>query len=172
MIIFDCSDTNESTNCTCNPDYKCPVCSAKWHEEQKAKDEADNTVYKFTMEIKGNVPYASKTFGAYAIYEGSVVTTYRTNKQLTEDMETFSKMGGKVISIHSDVAVKLCQYCNSEVVFNYYDFNHECCKGCLETKAEEIEQRIKNRVDTLLLTKLLNFKPKLNSIIKSNKPKQ
>jgi hypothetical protein len=67
-------------------------------------------------------------------------------------------MGGKVISFAKEVAMKHCRCCNSEVTYEFYDFNHDCCMQCVETKAEEFTNRIQNLIESLLISRIINLK--------------
>jgi hypothetical protein len=115
------------------------------------------TTYKWTMEIKGEIPFANK-HGVFSQYGYSVATRICTDSVLDAELDEFYKMGGKVISFKREPAMKHCKCCNSEVFWDYYDFNHDCCMQCVENKAEEFTNRIQNLIESLLISRIINLK--------------
>jgi len=115
------------------------------------------TTYKWTMEIKCEIPFANK-HGVFTQYGYSIATRTCTDSVLDAELDEFYKMGGKVISFHKEVAMKHCRCCNSDVLWDYYDFNHDCCMQCVETKAEEFTNKIQNLIESLLISQTINLK--------------
>lgn len=148
--------------CECATNFICKEHSKAFFDQKDAVNNADLTVYKFTMDIKSDVPYCSNHYGAYTNYEGSIVTRITTHKVLDKEIKEFNAKGGKVISIHCEIAFKHCAVCGCDVTYNLFDFYHDMCNQCVDTKADLITSRIQNNIETLQLIKFLNYKPKFN----------
>ena len=148
--------------CECATNYICKEHSKAFFDQKEAVNNEDLTVYKFTMNIKSDVPYSSNYHGAYTIYEGSTVTRITTHKVLDKEIKEFNAKGGKVISIHCEIATKTCPKCNSEVVYAFYDFNHNLCNDCVDSNSTVMTENVNNIIESIKLAKFLNYSPKFN----------
>lgn len=150
------------TECYCQPGFTCHVCSRRNYKEALEREESDDTIYKFLLCVKGDVPYANPTHGAYSKYEGYTVTRYCTHRTLNNEIMEFNKMGGKVTGIECEVATKICPQCESTVSFNFYNFEHDMCNDCLEKNADSFVDKVNECIQDELLMKFLSYKPKFN----------
>lgn len=149
------SDHENDPNCYCMDGFTCRHCSKKAYEKAVEEEEKDPTIYTFTMCIKSDIPESNKAHGTYAYYGSSVVTRTCTIKKLNAELNDFMSSGGKVVSIERVVAKKICPECNSKVTYNFYNFEHDCCSDCLELRSEAFTEKIKGKINTILLTKAI-----------------